>query len=68
MEVSECGYYQWRGRGLSQRAVKNQALKEQIIVFHCGSRMTYVYRRINADLRVAGQKVNKKACGSGHET
>lgn len=73
MRVSERGYAQWhkrtQGRGDSSglsgsngsnRASENQTLKEKIIMFHCGSRMTYGYRRIHADLKAAGHKVNKK--------
>jgi putative transposase len=40
--------------------MENQELKEQIKLFHCGSRMTYGYRRIHADLRATGYQVNKK--------
>lgn len=69
MEVSERGYYDWRNRQIrrsrgdsngSKRATENKALKEQIAVFHCGCRSTYGYRRIHADLKNAGHRVNKK--------
>ena len=50
MQVSEPGYYDWRGRQMktittpSKRTAENQELKEQIKLFHWGSRMTYGYR------------------------
>jgi putative transposase len=62
MGVSERGYNDWWRRETqpSKREVENQSLKERIVAFHCGSRMTYGYRRIQADLKANGQNINKK--------
>lgn len=63
MEVSRRGYYDWQRREkqpVDKRRLENQRLKEQIIMFHCGSRCTYGYRRIHKDLMAAGQRANLK--------
>lgn len=59
LEVSRSGYYDWRGRPKSKRALENERLVEQIKVFHCGSRCTYGSPRIYADFKTAGEKVGE---------
>ena len=39
--VSESGYYEWRGRAPSARAVRHAWLTEQIQAVHLASRGTY---------------------------
>ena len=39
--VARAGYYAWAGRPLSQRAVADQALTDQIRQIHARSRGTY---------------------------
>ena len=48
--VSESGYYEWRGRAPSARAVRHVWLTEQIQAVHLASRGTYGSRRVHAEL------------------
>ena len=48
--VSESGYYEWRGRAPSARAVRHAWLTEQIQAVHVASRGTYGSRRVHAEL------------------
>jgi hypothetical protein len=48
--VSEPGYYEWRGRAPSRRAVRHAWLTEQIQAVHQASRGTYGARRVHAEL------------------
>jgi putative transposase len=48
--VSESGYYEWRGRAPSARAVRHAWLTEQIQAVHLASRGTYGSRRVHAEL------------------
>jgi putative transposase len=48
--VSESGYYEWRGRPPSARAVRHTWLTEQIQAVHLASRGTYGSRRVHAEL------------------
>jgi putative transposase len=48
--VSESGYYEWRGRPPSARAVRHAWLTEQIQAVHLASRGTYGSRRVHAEL------------------
>ncbi len=48
--VSESGYYEWRGRPPSARAVRHAWLAEQIQAIHRASRCTYGSRRVHAEL------------------
>ncbi len=52
--VSTSGYYGWRQRPPSVRALGDDVLTEQIRLVHAQSRQTYGYRRIRAEL-VDGQ-------------
>ncbi len=53
--VVRSGYYAWRGRGISARAVANAGTTERIRSIHQQSRGTYGYPRIHAEL--CGQEV-----------
>ena len=50
--VARAGYYAWARRPLSQRAVADQALTEQIQEIHARSRGTYGAPRVHAELRL----------------
>jgi len=58
--VSPSGYYAWRQRGPSARAVANAALVERIRVIHRASREAYGAPNIHAELVDAGVRVNRK--------
>jgi putative transposase len=50
--VSTSGYYAWRGRGPSARALADQQLTAEICEIHANSRGTYGSPRIHAELRL----------------
>ncbi len=58
--VSPSGYYDWRDRALSARAVADAALIERIKAYHRASRCTYGSPRIHADLAEEGYRVSRK--------
>lgn len=60
LQVSVSGYYAWRQRLPSQRAMANVRLTEQIAHVHQVSRRTYGSRRVTAALRQAGMVCNRK--------
>jgi putative transposase len=58
--VSTSGYYGWRDRPPSERALADEVLTEQIREVHQQSRQTYGYRRVTAELTDGeGQQVGK---------
>lgn len=59
-KVSRSGYYAWRCRPRSARAVADEILTEQIRSFHGTSRRTYGAPRIHDDLAAAGVRVGRK--------
>jgi putative transposase len=58
--VSPSGYYAWRQRGPSARAVANAALVERIRVIHRASREAYGAPNIHFELVESGVRVNHK--------
>jgi putative transposase len=52
LRVSASGYYEWRGRPPSQRALADTALTTQIREIHASSRGTYGVPRVHAELRL----------------
>lgn len=50
LEVTDSGYYAWRSRAPSSRAVRHAWLTEQIRAVHTASRGTYGARRVHAEL------------------
>lgn len=58
--VSASGYYAWRDRDLSKRAVVNAQLIQEIRKVHKESDATYGAPRIHAQLRHNGHRVGKK--------
>jgi putative transposase len=59
--VSESGYYAWRTRPVSARAVRHACLTDRIRAVHAASRGTYGARRVHAEL-VFGEGISV-----GHE-
>lgn len=52
LRVSTSGYYEWRGRPPSSRALADQVLTVQISEIHACSRGTYGAPRVHAELRL----------------
>jgi putative transposase len=50
LEVSEPGYYQWKNRSPSARAIRHEWLTDLIRHIHVASRGTYGARRVHAEL------------------
>lgn len=50
LDVSESGYYDWRSRPPSQRAIRHAWLLDQIRAVHAASRGTYGCHRVHAEL------------------
>ena len=50
LEVSQAGYYAWRSRPPSPRAIRHAWLTEVIRQVHTASRQTYGSRRVHAEL------------------
>ncbi|MBI1277559.1 MAG: IS3 family transposase [Anaerolineaceae bacterium] len=57
--VVASGFYDWLQRDVSQRQRVNEAFSVRIREIHEGSRQTYGYTRIHAELREAGEVVGK---------
>jgi putative transposase len=60
LQVAPSGYYAWRHRQPSPRAVANALLTEQIRTIHKQSRCTYGAPRVHADLRARKKRVSRK--------
>jgi hypothetical protein len=58
--VSKAGYYAWRHRSPSARAVADRMLMKRIRTIHVTSHETYGAPRIHAELRAAGEKHGRK--------
>ncbi|NKS72212.1 IS3 family transposase [Rhodococcus hoagii] len=52
LDVSGSGYYDWRSRPPSQRAIRHAWLLDQIGAVHTASRGTYGCHRVHAELTV----------------
>ena len=63
LEVSVAGYYDWRGRPPSARAVADKALRTAILRAHGESRRTYGRPRVHAELSAQGLQVGCKRVG-----
>jgi putative transposase len=50
LEMAESGFYEWRSRPPSQRAIRHAWLTDQIRAVHAASRGTYGARRVHAEL------------------
>src|SRR5437667_3155168 len=60
LEVSASGYYAWRKREPSARAISDAALLDRIQVIHQKSRGTYGVPRVHAELQAEGIHVGRK--------
>jgi transposase InsO family protein len=61
LRVSTAGYYEWRDRAPSRRAVADQALTVLISAIHTTSRGTYGAPRVHAELRLGcGMRCSRK--------
>ncbi len=60
LEISPSGYYAWRDRPASRRAVENERLLSRMREIHTFSRETYGRPRLYAELRDDGWRVNHK--------
>jgi len=60
LEVSCSGFYAWRGRAPSGRAVQDASLTARITTIHEQSRQTYGAPRIQAELAAAGTGCGRK--------
>lgn len=62
-EIAECsrsGYYDWRTRPVSERALENAKLVEDIKRVHAKSRGLYGSPRVTEALKTEGQPINEK--------
>jgi len=60
LEISRSGYYAWRERGPSTRAVEDARLSQQIASIHTESRRTYGSPRVHAELSDRGERTGRK--------
>lgn len=60
VKVSRSGYYAWRDRPPSRRSVEDVALTGKIWEIHEGSRRTYGYPRVHAELRALGVECGRR--------
>ena len=60
MKVSPSGYYAWRQRRPSKRAVEDAALEKEIARIHDKSHEIYGYRRIYKELLALGKKASRR--------
>ena len=60
LQVSASGYYAWRDRAPSQRAIDNAVLTERIRAVHTESDATYGMPRVRAELIDQGMKVSRQ--------
>lgn len=61
--VSPAGYYEWRGRPPSPRALVDATLAADIKRVHAESRRTYGRPRIHAELAAQGMRIGQKRIG-----
>lgn len=60
LRVSRSGYYAWRGRGPSQRALEDARLDTLVVAAHQAGRGTYGSPRVLDDLRESGESTSRK--------
>lgn len=58
--VSRAGYYAWKDRSPSPRAMRDAQLSEQIAEIHDESQGTYGWPRVHAELRHRGVRASRK--------
>ena len=60
LQVSASGYYAWRDRPPSRRAIDNAVLTERIRTVHAASDATYGMPRVRAELIDQGVAVSRQ--------
>ena len=60
LDVSASGFYAWKKRGPSRRALDDASLLEDLRAFHRASRGTYGAPRLHRDFRAAGRPIGRK--------
>jgi putative transposase len=60
LQVSSSGYYAWRERSPSKRAIDNAVLSERIRAVHAASDATYGMPRVRAELIDQGLKISRQ--------
>ena len=60
LEVSRSGFYAWRKRPASPRAVADQSLTLEVSAIHAESRRSYGSPRVQMELRDRGRRVGRK--------
>jgi len=60
LHVARSAYYAWARRGVSARAIADEALAQQVAAVHARSRRTYGSPRIHAELRAGGVRCARK--------
>jgi len=60
LQVSRAGYYAWKERKPSARALADAQLTDQIVAVHQQSRGTYGAPRVHAQLQAVGQPTARK--------
>jgi len=60
LRVTASGFYAWRTRPESKRAIRDRQLTVKVRAFHAASRGTYGSPRILEDLQEDGEKVSRK--------
>ena len=68
LRVSESGYYEWRSRAPSVRAVRHVWLTEQIQTVHLPSRSIYGSRRVHAELTHRGNAADAECKAARRRT
>jgi len=58
LRVSTAGYYAWRQRGPSARAITEARLMDRVRTVHQQSRQTYGSPRVHAELQAQGERVS----------
>ena len=62
LDVSESGFYAWRSRAPSERAIRHAILTDLILQIHVDFRGVYGYRRVHAELTLGhGLAVGEEA-------
>jgi putative transposase len=60
LEISASGYYAWRERPPSRRALDNAVMTERIRAIHAESDATYGMPKVRAELMPQGQTISRK--------
>jgi putative transposase len=59
LQVSCSGYYKWKGRPISKRALKKNELKQEITAIYFASKQRYGSPRITFELNALGYKISR---------